>query len=511
MDLSEVGLNHGIELDQDATDGDQVIPVTSLPDVRMMPEVTAHDLFQEVIPGEVPELKEDLNIIGANSAALEDLDYLLADLKRAGGMSQSFATEAKRLYPEFDKQSPLGYYTQQASATRYRISLESLFQRLKESFKELIRKLRELLRRFALWLVGSRDTGGNLMNKTDDQIKSEVESVTQRAEERNQTLEQDMHDLQVLAKVVLVEVSKGIDIRDQHGDTQHVSDFDKLVAHYLYDTESAEEVRQFMEGRNPIFHDIIEEGPWTKATEGLVDIVNQSLSVMMQKSTALLSVVSSSGSAAFADQMVNGRTLEILNQRLEVSFQGRKMNLQDVSTHYNRIYNEASQGEPQKHLSFEQVFGRMAQALATGPTKRLIETGRDVSIRLLTIEKYLDLLEVQIGNVVTDGADGMPDHSTAQPLREALDAIRTDVRDLAMVSVRMNAYRSIVETMSARVVGFAYRLATAIYRDMQVSKEESKAPEVIRELAQQAARMRDKHYRTQAADALRAAGKTFGV
>lgn len=511
MDMSEVGLNHGIELDEDATLGDQEIPVQSLPDVRMMPEVTAHDLFQEVIPGEVPELKEDLNIIGANAAALEDLDYLLADLKKVGGMSQSFATEAKRLYPEFDRKNPLGFYTVQPTATRYKVSLESLFARLKETFKELIRKLRELIRRFALWIVGSRDTDTPLMNKSDEQIKHEVDQVTARAEERNTTLEQDMHDLQALARGVTAEVSKGIDVRDQHGETQHVSDFDKLVATYLYDTEATEEVRQFMEGRNPIFHDIIENGPWTKATEGLVDTINQALAVMGQKATALQGVLTSSGSSSFAEQIVNGRTLEILNQRLEVSFQGRKMNLQDVSTHYNRVYTEASQGEPQTHLSFEQVFGRMASALSTGPTKRLIETGRDISLRLLGVEKYLDLLEVQIGNVVTDGADGMPDHSTAQPLREALDAIRSDVRDLSMVAARMNAYRSIVETMSARVVGFGYRLATAIYRDMQVSSDSSKAPDVIRELAQQAAKMREKHYKAQAADAARTVGKAFGL
>lgn len=495
MELSEFGLNHGVELDIDATDGDQVVEVKSLPDVRMLPEVTAHDVFKEVIPGEVPELKEDLTLIASDTAALEDLEYLVADLKKVGGMNQAFAQEAQRLYPEFDGKRPLGFYTKQTSATRYKVSLESLYARLKEAVKDLIKKLREMIRRFVLWLVGARDIHSNLLAKSSDELKQEVETTSERAEDRTKELEADMGELRDIAVTFQKELQRGVDIKDQHGETVRISDFDKLVAHYLYDTEAADEVRQFMESRNPVFHDIIEQGPWTKGTEALVDTIQQALSVMQQKAAVLQQVVQQSGAMDVGSELVNSRTLDILSLRLEVAFQGRKMTLQDVSNHYNRLYVEASQSEPHKHLSFEQVFARMQTALASGPTKKLIATGREIGLRLIGVESYLDMLEVRIGNVVTDGSDGMPEHSMAQALREALDSIRQDVRDLSMIANRMNAYRSIVETMSARVVGFAYRLAVAIYRDMQISAHESKAPEVIQLMAKQAAAMRDKHHK----------------
>jgi hypothetical protein len=248
-----------------------------------------------------------------------------------------------------------------------------------------------------------------------------------------------------------------------------------------------------MEGRNPIFHDIIDNGPWTKATGDLVDTMQQALSVMMQKTQALNSVLANKGSSSFSDQLVSGRTLDVLNQRVQVVFQGRQMSLQDVSSNYNHLYMEASEATPHLFLSFEMVFAAMSQALSSGPTKKLIETGRDLGIRLLTIEKWLDMLEVQIGNILTDGAEDMPEHSMAAELREALDSVRQDVRDLSMIANRMNAYRSIVETMAARVTGFAYRLAVAIYRDMEVSSKDSKAPEAIQALAKQADRMRQRH------------------
>ncbi|BDD79861.1 hypothetical protein [Burkholderia phage FLC9] len=498
--LNEWGLNHGVEPDIDANEVDQTVPVKSYPDVHQMPEVQAHDLFKEVIPGEVPELKDDLQVIAQEANRIEDLGYVLADLKKLGGMSQAIAQEAMRLDAEFDGGRSLNWYTKQPTATRYKPAMESVLGKIKEVFQHLIKKLRELLRRFALWIVGSRDANEHLMNKSNDQIVKEVEQVAQQQEYRSEEIQQDLRDLGTLAKLVQAEVTKGVDLKDQHGETQHVSDFDKLVAHYLYDTEATDEVRQFMEGRNPIFHDIIEQGPWTMMTEDLVGLVQQALSVMMQKTNVLNGIVASQGSTQLGDQLVQGRSLEILLQRIELNWQGRQQTLQDVADNYNHVYMEASQGDPQVHLSFEQVFTRMADALAQGPTKKLIESGRNIGIRLLTIEKYLDIIETKIGNVITDGAPGMPDHSMAQPMREALDAVRQDVRDLSLIANRMNAYRSIVETMAARVTGFAYRLAVAIYRDLQGSARESHAPEVIQELAKQAEKMRNRHLAAKAKD-----------
>jgi hypothetical protein len=498
--LNEWGLNHGVEPDLDANEVDQTVPVKSYPDVHQTPEVDAHAIFKEVIPGEVPELKDDLQVIAQEANRLEDLGYVLADLKKLGGMSQAIAQEAMRLDANFDGGRPLSWYTKQPTATRYKPALESVWDRIKQVFKDLIKKLREMLRRFALWVVGSRDPNENLMNKSNEQIVKEVEEVAQKQEYRTEEIQQDLRDLGTLAKLVQTEITKGIDLKDQHGETVHVSDFDKLVAHYLYDTEATDEVRQFMEGRNPIFHDIIEHGSWSMMTEDLVGLVQQALSIMMQKTNVLNGVVKSQGSISVADQLTAGRSLEILTARVEPIWQGKKQSLQAVAENYNHVYLEASQGEPQVHLSFEQVFTRMADALAQGPTKKLIESGREIGIRLLTIEKYLDIIETQIGNVITDGAPGMPDHSMAQPMREALDAVRQDVRDLSLIANRMNAYRSIVETMAARVTGFAYRLAVAIYKDLQGSTRESHAPEVIQELAKQAEKMRNRHMTAKAKD-----------
>lgn len=493
--MSEFSLNYGVEIDVDENTEDPHVEVQSLPDVEMIPEVTAHDLFREVIPGEVPELKDNLKIIGDDVAALEDLDYLIADLRRAGGMNQTFALEAQRLYPEFDGQRPVGFYSKHTSATRYKVALESLLDRVWTAIKLMIAKLRELIRKFALWLVGARDVGEALLKKSTEQMKQDVDKVSDRAVARNDQMGEDMGELQTLAKSVTREIQHGVEIKDQHGETVEVSDIDKLVAHYLYDTEAADEVRQFMEGRNPFFHDIINQGPWTQSAEALVDTLQQALSVMKQKTDLLRdTMLDDIKSSRMSDEMVNAVTLKTLNKRLDVTFQGRKMSLQDVASQLNHIYQEVEASEPHKALSFEQVFERMEAVYRTGPTQRLIQIGREVSTKLIELDDYLDKLEDYIGTIATDDAFGAPHHATAQPIREALDSIRQDVRDLSLVSHRMNAYRSVVETIGRRVVGFAYRLSVAIYRDMQVSSEESKAPQVIQELAKQARRMREKHY-----------------
>ena len=203
--LNEWGLNHGIEIDVDANTEDQHIPVESQPE--NMPEADAHEIFKEVIPGDVPELKDDLNIIAQESARIQDLQYVLSDLKSLGGMNQSIAQEAQRLDPLFDGGRALGYYSKHTSATRYKPAMESIWTRIRETFKDLLKKLREMLRRFALWVVGSRDPKGDLMNKSNEQIVKEVEETARKQEYRTDEIQQDLEDLSRIAKLVEQAVS----------------------------------------------------------------------------------------------------------------------------------------------------------------------------------------------------------------------------------------------------------------------------------------------------------------
>lgn len=101
-------------------------------------------LFENPIAGEVPELKQNIALIIANESRMRELRYLRDDIARAGGMTKTFALEAARLIPTFTE--PNGqFYTEEPSATRYKVSLEEVEMVITQDIKKSIAMLIKVL------------------------------------------------------------------------------------------------------------------------------------------------------------------------------------------------------------------------------------------------------------------------------------------------------------------------------------------------------------------------------
>lgn len=112
------------------------------------------DFFKEPIdPGEVPELREDVKIIATIESDIKSVQYLLDDIKKSGGMSQSLALEAAN-FSEDIKATPLGFYTVEPTSTRLKISVESLLESIKNGLKKIIEFIRECIRKAIAWVAG---------------------------------------------------------------------------------------------------------------------------------------------------------------------------------------------------------------------------------------------------------------------------------------------------------------------------------------------------------------------
>lgn len=141
-------LNEGVELDNEV----------------IQPEKEAGKefdqvVFQEVIPGEVPELNEDLDI-SALVTKQRGLDYLQATLESVGGMNQQLAMESVSLVPKLiSDECPLAFYSQDITKTRYSFALEaiamekeSVGDKIKDAISKIIAFVREQLSKLMQWL-----------------------------------------------------------------------------------------------------------------------------------------------------------------------------------------------------------------------------------------------------------------------------------------------------------------------------------------------------------------------
>lgn len=94
-------------------------------------------IFEEVTPGEVPDLNED-NKVGVIVDQIKDLEYVRQDIVETGGMSQQMALEAERVMPGFlCGARPLGYFTKYPTATLYSFVLEELDVKIASMKQEL--------------------------------------------------------------------------------------------------------------------------------------------------------------------------------------------------------------------------------------------------------------------------------------------------------------------------------------------------------------------------------------
>jgi len=143
------------------------------------------DFFETpTVPGEFPTLREDRDFIAVIESRIEDVSYLVQSIQNAGGMSKQFALEALEVAEDFPK-VPIGAYSTLPTATRYKVSLESLIDSIGKGFKKLVEFIRKLIRRVILWIRGdavSGDVSDSQFRKAELDQKRYEEKITRAAE-----------------------------------------------------------------------------------------------------------------------------------------------------------------------------------------------------------------------------------------------------------------------------------------------------------------------------------------
>ncbi len=123
-------LNEGVELDNELVDQNKE-------DGKTLDKA----LFGNVTPGELPELKENLDV-DALVTKVRALDYAQNNLSEIGGINQQLALESFHLAPGLiTDEVSIGFYTQDISKTRYKFAMEAIENEKKSVFAEIIAKI----------------------------------------------------------------------------------------------------------------------------------------------------------------------------------------------------------------------------------------------------------------------------------------------------------------------------------------------------------------------------------
>jgi hypothetical protein len=120
------------------------------------------------------DIDTDLKGISDSVTALEsvfkDIAYLHSDIKKSGGMNQSFAMEAIASMPNFGDNTPVGYYSKDLSATRLKISLEEITTGMWGIIAAVAAAIIAAIYKLYKWLSGDKEDAaeGDALKKCDD-------------------------------------------------------------------------------------------------------------------------------------------------------------------------------------------------------------------------------------------------------------------------------------------------------------------------------------------------------
>jgi len=105
------------------------------------------------------DIHENIGTITALENRITDLFYLADDIERASGMNQTFAMEAEKLLDGFVTKTPIGYYSRDISATRYKVSLEEISKGIWALIAAAVAAVIVMIVKFVKWISNSTSGG----------------------------------------------------------------------------------------------------------------------------------------------------------------------------------------------------------------------------------------------------------------------------------------------------------------------------------------------------------------
>lgn len=151
------GLNDDFALDEDVEQKQsQSNPIVDEKDF-------AEIVFDDPVPGEMPVLKENIDIVVASSNKIDDLLYFRQDVENVKGMNKQLAMEAQSIIPDFlGEHRSLGFFTETVTKTQYAATLESIdsaqksaLQRMIDAIKNFFTKIVEYLEKIKVRIMNS--------------------------------------------------------------------------------------------------------------------------------------------------------------------------------------------------------------------------------------------------------------------------------------------------------------------------------------------------------------------
>ncbi|BAW19221.1 hypothetical protein [Ralstonia phage RP31] len=190
---------------------------------KQEPAVVVNAFKDEGDNGEVPELRDDIDLIAVAAENLEvqfrDLELLQESIKAQKGMSQSIATEAEALMPGFlNDERPIAFFTKHPSRTMLSVALEEVDQKKQGILEKLKEFVASMFKRVFDWFKNLFDRA-QAQGLASDENKQLLKDASKEINDASQAIadaEKKAQEIIEAAKTRATELQKQAEVQPEH-------------------------------------------------------------------------------------------------------------------------------------------------------------------------------------------------------------------------------------------------------------------------------------------------------
>ena len=460
---------------------------------------------EDMLPPTILDLSEDGEAVTALENSIIDLQDLANDIEQAEGMSRDFAMEALRICPNVLSASP-NHFTLSPSATRLKVSLEEISTGVWALIAAAAAAIIGVIYKVFKWLSGDKTEGGS--GNTGEAAKTAEATLTNNLGNVKEYAEATQGAATTIQDATVV-LRAGIEVSDaalsgvkpadapkaQQRPIKYTS-FDNLIGKLLTDDNKYEHAKKFLESGDPVFHDIITHGPYTKICEEggdalvmLRDAINTKLKLLEE---ILKDDIHSSTVTA---QWKHNQSLDnpVLNTPIKLKFRNHEMSMDEIARQI-RIVKEGTENQrPTERINFDTLFQRMASVYKKPTNIKIFTALRDSTIDVAKLEHGIEAMQRKTNNLSQDGNAGSASTGVAVRLRQCMLALGKDLYGYAHLAQELKFHAMHTNYLSKEALGFGTEIVRKITHAMRMDGQRV-PPEwekVVDDLGKQLEHLRD--------------------
>lgn len=433
---------------------------------------TGNELDDEVAELEDPmilsikELKDVSDIIQSSTSLeskLDDLMYLARDIVSSGGMCQTFAMEAEKLLPGFGN-VPIGYYTKDLTATRYRVSLEEIHKGIWALLAAAFKAIKNIISKIFSFFTGNKDNSDP--KAAAENVDQEIKDVDNNTEVVKETREELHRADGLLRQATLCLI-------DKNEKAFHCTSLQQAIDELLSDSEIYSKELRFLELKDPVYRDLVMNGPYTS----LVTEVGKKLMLMNELMTSRLKLLDTIIAAdvlnhSNASQLQNRHELNKLQENVVVTIHGKEYTLYDLSGAISSEFEKLTGSETEEHLNYDSMFMAVERLSHNTGIKNTLKETKHMFSHLEELRNRLNKVDKSLRDVNTDGIPGALSSGFATDIREVAGILTRDMIGYQKLLSEISNFVYYLKKLFKETIGFGNAIITKITKEMKRNDQE---------------------------------------